>query len=401
VEQALSLYNLGQLHFRLGEPKAAWTAFEQAVAVQKQLASDFPREASYRHYLSSTHERLGYLLMNQKEYGAALAAYEQAIALQKQLVHDFPEEPDYRVELSTTLNSLGMLWRDRETGRPWSPSKFPKEAQAAFEQAAAVEQQLVQEYPAVPDYRLSLSVTYNQLGILWRRQGERGAARAAYEQALAVQQRLVRDFPKVPSYRLELGASYGNLANLTRDGGQPAEALEWHAKALATVEPVLAQQPRLAQARRYACFGHTSRARTLDLLKRHAEAARDWGRAIELNDDPSRDAEFRRQRALSLARAGEHAQAVVAANELAAAKGAKPDTLLDCARVCSLAAVGVKDDPGLRERYAVQAVVLLRQALAAGYQEPARLRQDRDFEPLRERKDFQKLFAEQTGPGKP
>jgi uncharacterized protein YciW len=139
----------------------------------------------------------------------------------------------------------------------------------------------------------------------------------------------------------------------------------------------------------------------LGQLARHAEAAQDWGRALELNDEPHRLAEFREQRALSLARAGKDAQAVAAADELAETKGASEDTLCGCARVCALAAAAVEGDPELQAQYAARAVELLRQASARGYKDIARLKDDPDLGALRSRPDFHRLLGQLEAKAKP
>ena len=48
----------------------------------------------------------------------------------------------------------------------------------------------------------------------------------------------------------------------------------------------------------------------------------------------------------------------------------------------------------LTDQYAVRAVELLRLAVTKGYKDVARMKQDPDLNPLRERADFKKLLAE-------
>src|SRR5207247_1908917 len=94
----------------------------------------------------------------------------------------------------------------------------------------------------------------------------------------------------------------------------------WYARAIARLEPVVQQDPRLFAERFALRMAHRGRAQALDNLGRHADALKDWDRAVELTDDTQLQALFRFQRARSLARAGEHARAVAEANALAAAK---------------------------------------------------------------------------------
>src|SRR5262249_35442352 len=207
-------------------------------------------------------------------------------------------------------------------------------------------------------------------------------------------ERLAADFPSVPMYRTELAGSSVNFGGLLRDHGQVEASLAWYAKALALLEPLVQQEPRLAMEPLFLPNAHGGRAEAMDKLGRHADAGKDWDRALALNAAPANELVFRRSRALSLARAGDHARAVAEANALAEAKGATGNTLYDLACVCALAAAAVQDDAKLQDQYAARAVELLRQAVARGYKDAAPLKKDTDLDALRGREGFKRLVAE-------
>ena len=101
--------------------------------------------------------------------------------------------------------------------------------------------------------------------------------------ALAIRQELAQEFPAVPGYRVDLGRTYGRLGRLVMDCGQPGESLEWFEKAIRTLTAVYEQDRRLVQAGRFLRDSHWSRARAYDRLRRFTEAVNDWDKAIELN----------------------------------------------------------------------------------------------------------------------
>src|SRR5262249_35696092 len=138
-------------------------------------------------------------------------------------------------------------------------------------------------------------------GLLLARLGKRAEAEAEHRQALALARQLAADFPGVLDYQIELSCSHHHLGCLVRDNGRPADALPWFDQAVGGLAPVLERQPRLASARRFLRNGHGGRAQALMKLDRHADAARDWDRALELDDGSLRVA-IRLQRALCLAR---------------------------------------------------------------------------------------------------
>jgi eukaryotic-like serine/threonine-protein kinase len=109
---------------------------------------------------------------------------------------------------------------------------------------------------------------------------------------------------------------------------------------------------------------------------------------------------YRVQRALCLARLGEHAQASLEAQKVwdsTMAKGAANVPAYDLARAFALCSAA-RDNDALAEQYAERAVGLLRQAAAAGhFKDVARARRlgdEPDLASLRQRKAFRKLLRE-------
>jgi hypothetical protein len=68
----------------------------------------------------------------------------------------------------------------------------------------------------------------------------------------------------------------------------------------------------------------------------------------------------------------------------------------------SFARLSASGDKDAREKNAQQAIDLLRQAVANGYKDIARVKKDKDLDSLRGREDFKKLMAdmEKATPGK-
>jgi tetratricopeptide (TPR) repeat protein len=269
---------------------------------------------------------------------------------------------------------------------------------------------LADEYPAVPLYRDRLAEGYDHLGILLAGRGKDADAEAAYRQAIALREKLVGDIPVVPQYRLDLAYTYLNYANLLRDRSQPQAAQDWYAKAMPLLQSILDQDPSITNAQLYLRDAHSGRARALDQLGRYAESARDWQRAAELDDEPSRSI-LRVQQSAALAHAGRYQDAVKGVEEALASsdpKGKTPPSgplLYNAARAFALSATAVKDDAKLRDQYAARAIALLRQAKTAGFfKAPKQIEhfsKDTDLDALRQRDDYQKFAAELAEEGKP
>jgi tetratricopeptide (TPR) repeat protein/tRNA A-37 threonylcarbamoyl transferase component Bud32 len=369
----------------LGQWRAAEEACRRALDLQEQLAADFPGVPQYRQDLAMYYNTLGVLLMELGRWSEAEQAHRRALALHEQLAADFPTVPEHRQEVARSLCNLGVLLN--ELGR--RPA-----AEQAYRRAVDLQEKLAAAFPTVPGYRHGLGMTHNNLGLLLAEMGQQSAAEQAYHRALFLHEQLAAAFPTVPEYRRQVAGTSVNFGNLLRDQGQAEASLPWFAKAIALLEPLVQREPLLATARRFLRNAHWGRARALDRLDRPTEAVKDWDRALALNDAPATKLLFRRKRALSLARAGDHVRAVAEANAVAESKGVTGGTLYDLACVCALAAAAAKDDAKHEDQYAARAVELLRQAVAAGFTDVTHMKKDKDLDSLREREEVKKLLAE-------
>src|SRR5262249_32182852 len=76
---------VGRMRQNLGELKEAEAAQTVALAIQKQLAADFPNRPEFRQKLAKIDDTMGNLLANTGRLKEAEAAYADALAIQKQL----------------------------------------------------------------------------------------------------------------------------------------------------------------------------------------------------------------------------------------------------------------------------------------------------------------------------
>jgi len=211
--------------------------------------------------------------------------------------------------------------------------------------------------------------------------------------------------PSVTDYVSVLGSSYEGLGKIERDAGQPEAALKWYGEAIQDLAGLLAQNAQDLTVRNYQRGAYQGRAAALGQLGRHAEALADLDKVIELSDQKQRP-RVRLSRTVVLARAGNYDQAVTEADELAKANSPAASSLYELACVYSLASAAAGKDTKLTvakrteraKQYGAHAVELLTAAHGAGYfKEPKNLdamKKDTDLDPLRDRADFKKLFAE-------
>jgi tetratricopeptide (TPR) repeat protein len=161
-------------------------------------------------------------------------------------------------------------------------------------------------------------------------------------------------------------------------------------QAIATLEPVYRAEPRDVLSKQFLRNSHGGRALAYEALKKHAEALKDWDRAIELSS-PREQGISRAFRANSLLHAGQIAEAVAEVAELTKLDNWNAGQWYDFACVYAVAAGNTADK---KQQYADRAMELLHKAVQAGYKDAAHMAKDSDLDSLRDREDFKKLMAE-------
>jgi serine/threonine-protein kinase len=427
--------NLGILLQALRRYGNADAEYRRAIELREQLAADFPSVPEHRQNLAHSYYNLGVSLQDQGKFAQAEEPLRVASGLREKLSTQFPRVPEYRHDLAFSYNSLGLLLRSQGK-RPEAEAElkhardineklaeeYPKiaehrqglahnyfnlalvlqdvgrlsDAAAAFRQADACLAQLTADSPNVLSYRAELAKTDYGMGLLLRDQGNCAEAEKVLARALALYEKLADDNPNVSLFRQEVGGLCINLAALCLKQDRAADAVAWYAKSIARLKPIVEREPKLALERRYLGLSFSGRAQALNKLGRFADALSDWEQALQFNQTPADQTGLRLGRAMSLARAGQHAAAVAETNTLAEVKDAGSSTLYALACVCAVASATVQDTM-LREQYAVRSVELLEQAIVKGYKDIEHLKKNDDLKALREREDYQKLVKKLEG----
>jgi tetratricopeptide (TPR) repeat protein len=239
------------------------------------------------------------------------------------------------------------------------------EAQAAYHDALDIQKSLAAGFPAVPQYREGLAMTYLNLALLMQSTSRAKEAESAYREAQAIYKPLATDFPAVPQYQGSLANTLVGLAELCYDRKDYSLARQLLEESRPPLQAALASNPRNPFFRE-VFRGHSQQlAATLLQQGDHtgaALAAADLGR---IAFDPAGDA---------------YQAACYFARCIAFAEN---DTKLPEARRKELAL-----------SYGDQAMQMLQQAITKGYKDRGNIQKDKDLDPLREREDFKKLVAE-------
>jgi tetratricopeptide (TPR) repeat protein len=262
------------------------------------------------------------------------------------------------VQLADTFHGLAIVLAEL---------KKPAEAESAFDQSVTLRKRLAADFPNVLAYRCELGKTYSDLGNLLIAIGRPKDAEFAWREALPLRKQLAAD-SKAPDYHNDLAGTLGRLATLHYERREFAAA-----------------------------------AALLEEARPHHQAA------LEAHAKNPLYRQFYHGMLVVLARSQlelpDHARLAATAEELARSGFDPPNDASNAARcLCRCAALAGKDaqldesrSKELAQSYADRAMALLRQAVARGYKNAARLKQDPHFGVLREREEFKQLLAELEG----
>ncbi len=431
---AQTLIGRGDLLDSLGRFDQAEYAYRQAVAMFDRLASEQPNVSKHREFLAQATDDLGLLLENLGRKDEADTMFRRSIALREHLLEEQPKALKIRGALAQTWVNRGTLFHVRRqmedatkafqkalellqpdvvaerTGESALPAKYQQiraqawnnlgilyrqehrltDAEQAYREALAVKQKLADTFPSVPRYRRQLAGSFSNLGVLLSDLQRPEDAQTAYQKAIGLYERLAADFPAAPVYTIALAGTYTNMGRLLGDGGKLEQSLPWLTKSITVLDAALRKDSRLAKARTSLFAASWTRAVTLCGLKRFSQAVPDWDRAIELDDGRYAN-ELRLKRASTFLNLKDHVRATADAQAVAESPKATGQDLYNAAGVYAICSRFAHEDSPLAESYAGRAVRLLRQALAKGYKDPARLKTDSDLDALRSRADFQDL----------
>jgi serine/threonine protein kinase len=321
LEAAKAYRRIANLHRLLGNLDAAEKASREKLAICERLALEYPDRATYRAELAGAWHNLGILLEQVNRLPEAEAAERQALTRWRHLAAEFPDRP-LASEVGIALQALGILRRRRgdleearRLGReaieqqqaalkmePANPrfraalhlhcqglagtlaqSDEDAEADKVLALGLRTCEQLVAEYPDVPEHRYHLGVSYcNRAQLL---QGHRRLAEAAadLDRARAVQEKLAADFPDVADYHANLANTLSTRAGLfltadeaaaRRDPAPLKEGVQLLRRAVASQRTALQLGPRKAAYRPFLLTQTWNLAMSLQRLGEHAETAR-------------------------------------------------------------------------------------------------------------------------------
>jgi eukaryotic-like serine/threonine-protein kinase len=440
---ATTRHNLAMVETSAGPADQAEVHFKEALAAQEKLAKTFPNVTQYRADVARTHHNMGFLYRQRGLLADAATQFETAAAEWQKLADTHPTVWRFRTGQAKALAEVCQTRRAAKEDAAAeeackkaqeiykqmlaSPALVPNdkkevaagyrllgdvhrsarrfgEARAAYEQALGILEPMTNDPGALPEYVAELARVWNNLGLLARLENKTALAEQAFKKALGLWENLLKAHPENVDYAAGLSVAKKNLADLAGQGGNQIAAAELYGQAIVAIEDGKANRGDTRESRSALRAAYEGRAQTFAALDRHADALPDWDRVVELSGGADQ-LWARLDRAVALARVGEHTQAVPEADALAPQAKTTGEALYRLAVTYSLSADAARrdarvpstDQTRLADEYAEKALGVLQKAVAAGYFKDSTNRKKLDESPdlnaVRGRPEFAGLLG--------
>lgn len=286
-ELARTHSNLGGVLWRLREREAGAQSHRRAIDLLEELAKKPAEKVEYRLALARAYRGYYPFAAYGKRGGDTAWFRSEAISILDQLVKDFPRVPDYQCELSETLATT--------RSRSRKPEDLP-ELEPQLRRAVDLARRIRDEYPAIPRYRAALGRSLQGLGSLLRRTMRAEEAEPLYQEGVTLYQSLSEEFPAVLAYQFYLAMAMHAHGDVLRDLGRLGDSRQVLEQGIRRQQTYLTSQPETRFGRSVLARQHESLAETLSQLGEDQEAARAAREAEQIRADFESRYQGRRRR---------------------------------------------------------------------------------------------------------
>jgi serine/threonine protein kinase len=357
ADLASTLVNYSVLRNREPEGREdALRASRRVLDLRAGLAGKNPRNPQRQADLATAHQHLGILLGEAGRRGEALEEFQQAHRIREKLAGENPLVPRYQADLASSCTDLGFNH---------SSQNRKEQALVYYQKARDIQEKLFRLDPAAPIPRREFALSCFRIGTVQGALKRRTEEYQALKQARELQEALVKSDPGTLDYRRDLARTLNNLGWNRLAQNHADEALPLLRESIGHVRLALDRAPQVAAYRETLSTNYGSLAE-VELRLGHTRAAADaWSDCAKLwPDNPGELYRVARGLALVAARVG------------------RDKTQL------------TPDEEAERRQDLDRALTLIRQAVAHGFRDVARLQQDKALEPLRSDEGLRDLIRE-------
>jgi tetratricopeptide (TPR) repeat protein len=246
-ELALTNSNLGLVLWRMHQGEESIQRHCRAIVLLDVLAEENPFVAKYRHAWARALRNYYPIARVCKQEINAYQIHALTESILEQLVIDFPSVPDYRCELSEML-----------TRTPSPAVQDRSQRRYQIDRAVQLADELCSEFPSIPRYQMAFARSLTIQASL-ARESDVDHAHQINVRAVSLLRQLCARFRDVVAYR-------ALLAWALREQGITLSRMEHFDDAISALKQAIIEQTRFLDARPDSRFGRKSMSRHLHVL---------------------------------------------------------------------------------------------------------------------------------------
>jgi tetratricopeptide (TPR) repeat protein len=270
----------GESSGSLGDIAGAVESYAKALKIREALVALNRNDVQARRDLASSHQKIGYRLLDTGEASNGLEHLRKALTLYLDLTREQPANDDLQLELADTCNRLG---------KAMTQGGDLVGALERYRASLAICEKLAASHPRDPNYRRALWTSHDGIANeLWLQDDVAGAIEAN-SKALALGEALIADDPINADYRRALVLNYQHGGDYRKKSDKRG-ALEYFRRAATLDEELLAADPANALTRIDLGYTHKRIADFLANLQDNSEALLHFRKALEISEKLVSDA---------------------------------------------------------------------------------------------------------------
>jgi serine/threonine-protein kinase len=229
VRHARTLSQIGQVRVDQGRLPEARRAFEQSLAIVRDVVARNSREADWRFELGQSEFWVGDVLRREGDLAGALGHWQAYLDVAKALVALDATRSEWQLELGYAHGNIGTLLETR--------GDFAGAA-AAYRESMAIKKAVAAARPTDTQAQVDLAVSHNKIAAVLEPMGDLRGSLQEFEAELAIRQAVAEADPRNAGWKRSLAIAHNRIGLAHLLLGQPDQALshfEQHGKVITSL----------------------------------------------------------------------------------------------------------------------------------------------------------------------
>ncbi len=215
LQLASTLAALGRGLMMVGQLEVAQDKAQQGIQLIAGISESEKKQTRTETILARLYYSLGVIQQHRRQWNAAIASLQQSQALLESMLKLQSDDTNLQQTLAAVFRELGSL--AAQVG------DLPRQIEYSGN-ALNIQQDLVRQFPGIPEHELGLALAYNNYSVVRETAGQTSAAIGELTEAIDYASRLVEQFPLVSQYRSTLADLYRRRGGLYWIQEQPVLA---------------------------------------------------------------------------------------------------------------------------------------------------------------------------------